>query len=509
MTRRRALISTFDKNGLGAFARALAEMDFEIISTSGTAEFLRQEGIEVTEVSELTGYPHLLGGRVKTLHPSIIGGILARRQVPQDLEDVQSFEIPLVDIVVCNLYPFEDTANEGADLDLLLENIDIGGVTMIRAAAKNFRDVVCIVDPSDYPAVIDEIRAQGDVTLRMKEKLALKAFSSTCWYDAAIFHGLTRETGGALETFPEKIPGASRKVLDLRYGENPHQRAALYLSPLAELPWSQVSGKALSYNNILDVDCALRACALFQSECACVIIKHTTPCGLATGETPLEAYEKALACDPVSSFGGIIGFSRALTDEAAEALSENFAEVLVAPVIPRKIAEKLRKKRPNLRVLEWKGGRISPIQVTGTWSGLLMQEDNLPPIPEEAKGQWVGKPRKDLWEDLIFGWKTAVLCKSNAIVVADSGASVGIGSGFTSRIGAVRWALEQANEKARGAVLASDAFFPFPDSLEEAAKAGISAVIQPGGSIRDEEVFNAAERLGISMFLTGARTFRH
>ncbi len=509
MTRRRALISAFDKNGLGPFARALEGMDFEIISSSGTAEFLRQEGIEVTEVSELTGYPHLLGGRVKTLHPSIIGGILARRQEPQDLRDVQSFEIPLVDIVVCNLYPFEETAAGGADLDLLLENIDIGGVTLIRAAAKNFRDVVCIVDPSDYAAVIDEIRAQGDVTLRMKEKLALKAFSSTCWYDAAIFFGLSRETGAPLETFPEKIPGASSKALDLRYGENPHQHAALYLPPLAELPWSQVSGKPLSYNNILDVDCALRTCALFQSECACVIIKHTTPCGLATGETPLEAYRKAFACDPVSSFGGIIGFSRPLTEEAAEALSENFAEVLVAPVIPGNIVAKLREKRPNLRILEWKGGRVSPIQVTSTWSGFLMQEDSFPPVPEEGKGRWVGTPRKDLWDDLIFGWKTAALCKSNAIVIARSGASVGIGSGFTSRIGAARWALEQAKDKANGAVLASDAFFPFADSLEEAAKVGISAVIQPGGSIRDEEVFNAAERLGISMFLTGERTFRH
>jgi len=509
MTRKRALISTFDKNGLGPFARALAEMDFEIISSSGTAEFLRQEGIEVTEVSELTGYPHLLGGRVKTLHPSIIGGILARRHVPEDLRDVQSFEISLVDIVVCNLYPFEDAAAAGANLDLLLENIDIGGVTLIRAAAKNFRDVICLVDPSDYGTVEDEIRAQGDVTFQTKEKLALKAFAATCWYDAAIFRGLSRETGAALELFPEKIPGAFEKSLDLRYGENPDQRAALYLPPLAELPWSQISGKPLSYNNILDVDCALRACALFQSECACVIIKHTTPCGLATGETPFEAYEKALACDPVSSFGGIIGFSRALTEEAADALSEKFAEVLVAPEVSEKVVEKLRHKRPNLRILEWKGGRISPVQVTGTWSGVLMQEDNLPPIPEEGKGRWVGKPRKDLWDDLIFGWKTAALCKSNAIVVAKGGASVGIGSGFTSRVDAVRWALEQAEERATGAVLASDAFFPFADSIEEAAKAGISAVIQPGGSIRDEEVFDAAERLGVSMFLTGARTFRH
>ncbi|MFP4482096.1 MAG: bifunctional phosphoribosylaminoimidazolecarboxamide formyltransferase/IMP cyclohydrolase [Thermovirgaceae bacterium] len=509
MTRKRALISTFDKKGLGPFARALAEMDFEIISSSGTAEFLRQEGIDVTEVSELTGYPHILGGRVKTLHPSIIGGILARRQVPEDLRDVVSFEIPLVDIVVCNLYPFEHVAAGGSDLDVLLENIDIGGVTLIRAAAKNFREVVCIVDPSDYDNIIEEIRSQGDVTLRTKENLALKAFSATCWYDAAIFQGLAKETGASPELLLDKIPAASAKALDLRYGENPHQHAALYLPPLTELPWSQISGKPLSYNNILDVDCALRACALFQSECACVIIKHTTPCGLATGETPLEAYRKALEGDPVSSFGGIIGFSRTITEEAAEAVTETFAEVLVAPEISEKAAEKLRQNRPNLRILQWKGGRVSPYQLTGTWSGLLMQEDRLPPIPEEENSRWVGTPRKDLWNDLLFGWKTAALCKSNAVVVACNGASVGIGSGFTSRIDAVKWALKQAKDKAQGAVLASDAFFPFADSLEEAAKAGISAVIQPGGSIRDKEVFQAAERLGVSMFLTGARTFRH
>jgi phosphoribosylaminoimidazolecarboxamide formyltransferase/IMP cyclohydrolase len=509
MTRKRALISTYDKQGLVPFARALEEMDYEIVSSSGTAEHLRREGLEVTEVSELTGYPHLFGGRVKTLHPSIIGGILARRQSQDDLEDVHSFEIPLVDMVVCNLYPFEETAAQKPSLDLLLENIDIGGVTLLRSAAKNFRDVVCLVDPSDYGSVIEEIRSEGDVTIRTKEKLALKAFSTTCWYDATIFRGLAEGTGVSPDSFFEKIPSALAKAMDLRYGENPHQQAALYLPPLAELPWQQVSGKPLSYNNILDVDCALRSCSLFQSDCACVIIKHTTPCGIATAETPLEAYRKAFACDPVSSFGGIIGFSRAITEETADALCENFAEVLVAPEIPENVFEKIRTKRPNLRILKWKGARVSPIQVTGTWSGILMQEDSLPPLPKEAKGTWIGRPRNDLWADLLFGWKTAALCKSNAIVIAGGGASLGIGSGFTSRVDAVRWALNQSKDKAQGAIMASDAFFPFPDSLEEAAKAGISAVIQPGGSIRDEEVFEAAERLGISMFLTGSRTFRH
>lgn len=509
MTKKRALISTYDKTGLAPFARALAEMDYEIVSSSGTAKFLRQEGMEVTEVSDLTGYPHLLGGRVKTIHPLIVGGILARKQVQEDLYDVEAFQIPLMDIVVCNIYPFEETASSGADLDSLLENIDIGGVTLIRAAAKNFRDVACVVDPSDYDNVIEEIRSEGDVTLVTRENLALKAFSTTCWYDAAVFRGLARETGFSPNSLSNRIPMASKKILSLRYGENPHQQAALYLPPLAEIPWRQLSGKPLSYNNILDLDCALRSCSLFQSDCACVIIKHTTPCGLAVGENPLDAYSKAFACDPLSSFGGIVGFNRTVTMETARAFTKNFAEVLVAPGFPEDVVEYLQKERPNLRVLAWDGGRVSPIQVTGTWSGLLMQEDSMPPLPDPQKGKWVVKDREDLWDDLLFAWKAAALCKSNAIVVASRKATTGIGSGFTSRVGAVRWALDQAKDKACGAVMASDAFFPFADSLEEASRAGIAAIIQPGGSVRDKEVIEAAERLGISMFLSGARTFRH
>lgn len=509
MTRKRALLSTYDKKGLAPFARTLTETGYEIVSSSGTAQFLEEQGIDVTEVSELTGYPHLLGGRVKTIHPLVVGGILARRQLPDDLDDIMTFEIPLIDMVVCNLYPFEETASIEADLDTLVENIDIGGVTLIRAAAKNYRDVACIVDPSDYEKVIGEIRSEGDVTLRTRESLALKAFSSTCWYDAAVFRGLAKETGASPDTLSERIPGAFHKAFDLRYGENPHQKAALYLPPLSAAPWRKLSGKPLSYNNILDVDCALRACSVFQSDCACVIIKHTTPCGLATAESPSEAYRKAFACDPLSSFGGIVGFSRPVTTETAASFCKNFAEVLVAPKIPQEVVEYLRERRPQLRILEWTGGRVSPLQLTSTWSGLLIQEDVLPPLPEKSMENWIGPPRHDLWDDLVFAWKTAALCKSNAIVVASERASVGIGSGFTSRVGAVRWALEQAKEKARGAVIASDAFFPFPDSLYEAAGAGVSAVIQPGGSVRDEEVFDAARALGISMFLTGTRTFRH
>lgn len=506
---KRALISVFDKRGVKELAADLKELGWEIVSSSGTARHLKDSGIEVREIEDFTGYPHILGGRVKTLHPSVFGGILARRNFDLDLVDVEKFGIPMIDMVVCNLYPFEETFRKGASLDDLLENIDIGGVTLIRAAAKNFRFVVPVTDPDDYGVVVDEIRSEGNVTLPTREFLALKAFLRTSSYDSTIHDGLSRSCGVAKESTPEMTVIPLHRKMELRYGENPHQKAALYTNPLDTTSWEQVSGKPLSYNNILDMDCAMRGMALFQSDCACIIIKHTTPCGIAAASDQESAYRMALACDPVSAFGGIIAFTREVREETARMLMEQFAEVVVAPSFDEKAAKLLASERPNLRAVVWNGNTAMEPSFTGTWSGTLLQEDVMPPLPRSGSGEWTGSARPDLWEDMVIAWKAAALGKSNSIALVKNGATVGLGRGFTSRVDAVYWACRQAGEKARGAVMASDAFFPFPDSIETAAEAGIAAVIQPGGSIRDTEVVEAAQRLGISMFTSGWRTFRH
>ncbi len=505
---KRALISVFDKRQADHLARELAQLGYEIISSSGTARFLESAQIDVKEVSDLTGFPHLLGGRVKTLHPAVMGGILARRENSQDMEDVRVYEIPLIDLVVCNLYPFEETARAGADLDELVENIDIGGVTLIRAAAKNYRQVAVVVDPDDYESLVEDMRATGDVSMERRQTLALKAFAYTSRYDSLVGKGIASAFGREPE-LSEILSLSLTKAQELRYGENPHQRATLYLPPLADLPWEQLSGKPLSYNNILDLDGALRGMALFSGDCACVINKHTTPCGLAVGKSTIEAYEKALACDPLSAFGGIVGLTRTVDIATARSLVRTFTEVLDAPDFDEEALAFLRETKPSLRLLKWKGGRVVPLQITSTWSGFLAQEDQPAPLPRLDKGEWIGTPRPDLWDDMILAWKAAYLSKSNAIVVASGGATLGIGRGFTSRVDAVNWALAQAGERSRGAVLASDAFFPFPDSIKAAASSQIAAIIEPGGSVKDEEVFDAARDAGISIFLSSWRTFRH
>ncbi|QTX32965.1 bifunctional phosphoribosylaminoimidazolecarboxamide formyltransferase/IMP cyclohydrolase [Aminithiophilus ramosus] len=505
---RRALISVFDKRQADTLAKELSQLGYEIVSSSGTARFLEAAHVAVQEVSDLTGFPHLLGGRVKTLHPSVMGGILARRENVQDMEDVRIYEIPLIDLVVCNLYPFEEKARQGADLDELIENIDIGGVTLIRAAAKNYRQVAIVVDPDDYEPVLEDLRATGDVVPERRQALALKAFAYTSRYDGLVEKGLSSVLGQEME-MTSALPLTLTRAQELRYGENPHQRAALYLPPLTDVPWEQLSGKPLSYNNILDLDGTLRAMALFNGDCACVINKHTTPCGLAVGKTLLEAYERALACDPLSAFGGIVGLTRSVDEATAQSLVRTFTEVLAAPDFDDDALAFLRQTKPSLRLLRWQGGRVMPLQITSTWSGFLAQEDQTAPLPRLDKGEWIGTPRPDLWDDLILAWKAAYLSKSNAIVVAADGATCGIGRGFTSRVDAVNWALAQAGEKSRGAVMASDAFFPFPDSIKAAGQAKIAAIIEPGGSVKDEEVFDAARDAGISLFLSSWRTFRH
>jgi len=506
---KRALISVFDKRGISELAKGLEDLGWEIVSSSGTASHLKKNGLNVREVEDLTGYPHMLGGRVKTLHPSVFGGILARRHFELDLADVEKFGIPLIDMVVCNLYPFEETFRGGAGLDDLLENIDIGGVTLIRAAAKNFRHVIPVTDPEDYERILEEIRSEGNVTLPFRESLALKSFMKTATYDAVIHEGLSRACGYEAEKTPFRSAIPLARTMELRYGENPHQSASLYNNPLDDSPWTLLSGKPLSYNNILDMDCAMRSMALFQSDCACIIIKHTTPCGLARSETTAGAYEGAFECDPVSAFGGVIAFTRTVDTETARKVAEHFAEVVVAPSFEEEASSFLASEKPNMRTVLWKGTRNSASAIHGTWGGLLIQEDTLPPIPRQDAGDWVGKPRPDLWDDIIVAWKAAALGKSNSISLVHDGATVGLGRGFTSRVDAVDWACHKAGKRASGSVMGSDAFFPFPDSIETAAKAGVAAIIQPGGSIRDEEVANAAVRLGISMFTSGWRTFRH
>lgn len=509
MEKRKALISVWDKTGVLELAKGLAAQGYEIISSSGTAKHLEEGGVPVIEVVDLTGVPAILGGRVKTLHPTVMGGILARRGLASDDADREKFNIPLIDIVVCTLYPFEETALAGADIDQLIEKIDIGGVSLIRAAAKNYYHVAVVTDIADYPRLLQEFEKKEELTLEFRQELALKAFKITSAYDATIYKGLAKETGAGEYPVTEDILLPLRRIQGLRYGENPHQNASLFLPPLEKLPFAQHSGKELSYNNLLDLDTLLRGMSAFQEYCACTIVKHTTPCGTAYADTALGAFKAALECDPVSAFGGIIGLTRRLDMETAKAITATFFEIVAATGYEDGVLEYLADAKPNLRVLTVVPGYSPNAMVIGNRCGFLVQDDAMPPLPKQASGSWVGAPRPDLWEDLVFAWKTAAITKSNAIVLVKDGAAVGIGGGFTNRVDAVNYALAQAGEKAAGCVMASDAFFPFPDSVELAAKARVAAIIQPGGSIRDAEVAKTAEDAGISMFVGGGRTFRH
>ncbi len=505
--KRRALISVADKSGALELGKNLVELGWEILSSSGTAKMFRDAGVPVIEVSDITKFPHILGGRVKTLHPLVFGGILARRDLDSDVKDMNDHGITGIDMVVVNLYPFEKTARSGADLDALIENIDIGGVALIRAAAKNYRYVAVVTEPGDYAKVVEEIKAEGDVKLETRRALALKAFDATARYDATIGAGLRREMGEAAAEESVTIPLV--RAQKLRYGENPHQAASVYLPPLSDFPVEQLAGKELSYNNLLDLDAAMRATAMLQSDIGAVVIKHTTPCGMAIGKTVAEAYDRAFACDSLSAFGGVVGVTRHIDLETAQSISKHFTEVLVCPSIDDDALELLKTKRKNLRVMKWKGGRVFEKQMVSTWCGMLMQTDKLAPLPSQEDGHWIGTPRPDLWDDLVLAWKVAAVSKSNSVAMVKDGEAVGIGMGFCSRVFAVEFAAHQAGEKAKGGVMASDAFFPFPDGVEKAAEAGIVAIIQPGGSVRDEEVAKRAQELGVSMFISGHRTFRH
>ena len=501
---KRALISVTDKTGVVKFAKELSEMGYEIISTGGTLKEIANSGVCVTPVDSVTDFPEILDGRVKTLHPLIHGGILYKRDNPEHIETVSRHGIHPIDIVVVNLYDFEGSLKLNRSHEAMIENIDIGGPSMIRSAAKNYRDVLVVVRPADYDNVA-ELLKKDKITLEFREELAMKAFTATAYYDSMISRYFMSKTGKESDS----VTFGFKKVDELRYGENPHQEAALYLPPMKKLPWVQLGGKPLSYNNILDLDCAMRGAALLQDGPGALVIKHTTPCGMAYGSTLKEAYEKAFRCDPLSAFGGVVGFSRPLDMETALAVSQHFTEVLLVPDGEDEALEFLKKDKPSLRILKWKGGKVLPWQITSTWSGFLVQQDILPPLPNPDKGTWIGPRRDDLWKDMLLAWKVACLSKSNAVAIIKDGEAVGIGMGFCSRVFAVDFATNQAKEKAKGAVMGSDAFFPFPDGVEAAAKAGIKAIIQPGGSVRDDEVFKRAEELGLSMFISGWRTFRH
>ena len=519
---KRALISVSEKTGIVEFARFLLSREVEIISTGGTARLLADNGIKVTEVSDYTGFPEMLDGRLKTLHPRIHGGVLGRRDLQSHLQAMERYGIQPIDLVVVNLYPFEQTvARSDCTLDLAIENIDIGGPTLLRAAAKNHAAVTVVVDNADFRVVIEEMKAHsGALTDGTRFALAVKAFEHTARYDGAIANYLgTLEPGGGHTRFPRTFNTQFVKAQDMRYGENPHQQAAFYREQApAEACIAtavQLQGKELSFNNIADTDAALECVKSFD-EPACVIVKHANPCGVAVADTVLDAYQNAYITDPTSAFGGIIAFNRALDASTARAIIERqFVEVIVAPsVMPN--ARAILAAKQNVRVLEcgeWRGERPPGLDFRRVTGGLLVQErDNATLGRTDLKVVTRRAPTTNEINDLLFSWKVVKFVKSNAIVYCKAGRTVGVGAGQMSRVYSARIASIKAADaglEVRGSVMASDAFFPFRDGLDQAAEVGVTAVIQPGGSMRDQEVIEAADQHGIAMVFTGMRHFRH
>ena len=512
---RRAILSVTDKTGIAEFARQLEKAGVELVSTGGTAKLLREVGIRVKDISELTGFPEMLDGRVKTLHPKVHGGILHVRENAAHREAVKDHDIPAIDMVVVNLYAFEKTAaRPDVSFEELIENIDIGGPSMLRSAAKNFQDVAVVTLPSDYPNIAEELRESGGLSLATKWELAKKAFATTAAYDGAIASALqTIPAPGQLPSrdaqFPQTLRLAFSKLKDLRYGENPHQKAAVYSdgSNRGIANARQLQGKELSYNNLVDLDAAWELCREFDQP-MCAIIKHTNPCGAATDNTIVTAYKRALEADPVSAFGGVIGINREIDEAAAEEIAKLFVEAIAAPsYTPGALARFAAKK--NLRLLEVTADQPKTVlkQVSG---GMLLQDADVHSLSSsDLKVVSKRQPTQDETAALLFAWKICKHVKSNAIVYANNGQVVGVGAGQMSRVDSCRIGAAKAVLPLKGTVAASDAFFPFPDGVEEIAKAGATAVIQPGGSVRDENVVEAADRLGLAMVFTGVRHFRH
>jgi len=500
---KRALLSVYDKSGLVDLGWALHKLGVELIASGGTARALQEAGLPVRSVDVVTGSPEILGGRVKTLHPAIHGGILSRRTVA-DQEQLAALGWDHIDLVVVNLYPFVQTAADpAASLDAVIEQIDIGGVALLRAAAKNWAHVTVLCDPADYGVVVTETESQGSVAAATRRRLAVKAFAHTARYDAAICRYLSGE-----ELFAETLLLDLHKITELRYGENPHQRAALYGWPGVDSPLGGqlLQGKALSYNNLLDLDSAWRAAQAFERPTV-VIVKHLSPCGMASAGTLAAAFPPALAGDPVSAFGGVVAANRPFDGDTARALGELFVEAIAAPVFTAEALEVLRGRKDCRLVAPGTGLSQRP-EVRSVHGGLLLQE---PDSGDQADWRTVTRraPSPEELQGMRFAWKAVAHVKSNAILLARGEAAVGIGGGVSSRLDAARLAATKAGERARGSVLASDAFFPFPDGIEAAAEAGVTAVVQPGGSLRDVQVIEAADRLGLAMCFTGVRHFRH
>ena len=509
----RALLSVSDKRGIVEFAHALRAEGWELVSTGGTAEALRKAGVAVVPIEQVTGFPETMGGRLKTLHPKVHGGLLARRGHAADQAALAEHAITPIDLVAVNLYPFRETvARADVTFDEAIEQIDIGGPAMLRSAAKNHAAVIVVVDPDDYPLVIEGLKSHG-VPLEVRRLFAAKVFAHTAAYDAAIHSYLTKDAPG----WPDRITVALERRQALRYGENPEQQAALYVAAEPGVrDMEQLHGKELSFNNLLDVDAGLTALAPWENSerQACALIKHTTPCGIALGPTPREAYERALATDRTSAYGSVIAFNHAVDRPAAEAMRELFIEVVVAPAFQADALALLREKK-NLRLVRLPAGGAVGWDFKRLRGGFLLQER---PDPRRALDEtgWkvvsARRPNDTEWRDLRFAWAAVGAVKSNAILLAREEAAIGIGAGQMSRVDASFLAIHKAREQGHdpaGAVLASDAFFPFADGVEEAARGGVRAIIQPGGSVKDPEVVAAADQHGLAMVFTGIRQFRH
>jgi phosphoribosylaminoimidazolecarboxamide formyltransferase/IMP cyclohydrolase len=512
----RVLLSATDKTGLTDFARGLVAQGAQLISTGGTARLLRESGIAVTDVSDITRFPEMMDGRVKTIHPHIAAGILAIREKPDHMRSLAEQGIAPIDMVVVNLYRFEDVAAKaGATLEELIENIDIGGPTMIRAAAKNYQDVAVVTSPSDYAAILEELQSTGALSRKTHWRLARKAFGTTAAYDAAISARLDREVPQREEPggLPQELRIQAPKAMDLRYGENPHQQAALYARPGQGIAGGeQLHGKELSYNNLVDLDAAWQLACEFGNP-AVAIIKHTNPAGCAEQSTLAEAYRQALACDPVSAYGGVIGINREVDAETAAEIARLFVEAIAAPGYSAEALAILTAKK-NLRLLrvvpDKETSGIGALVVKSISGGFLAQtSDDVTFYRASASVKTKRAPTEDEWAALEFGWKVAKHVKSNAIVYARRGQTLAVGAGQMSRVDSVKLGAMKAVLPLKGSVVASDAFFPFADGVEEAAKHGATAFIQPGGSVRDQDVIDAADRLGAAMVFTGIRHFRH
>lgn len=513
MAIKRALISVSDKTGVVEFAKKLSELGVELISTGGTKTLLENSGVPVTGISDVTGFPEIMDGRVKTLHPAVHSGLLAVRDNPEHQEQLKNHGYSHIDLVVVNLYPFQETiAKPDVTYADAIENIDIGGPTMLRSAAKNHAYVTVVVDAADYSQVLTEIESTGDTVLDTRKRLAAKVFRHTAAYDALISQYLTEQTG---ESMPERYTVTYEKIQELRYGENPHQQAAFYRKPLAPsgniTTAEQLHGKELSYNNINDANAALTIVKEF-SEPAVVAVKHMNPCGVGIGTTILEAYMKAYEADPTSIFGGIVAANRVIDQATAEKLSEIFLEIVLAPDFTAEALEILSKKK-NIRLLklgELKASKAAEHLVTSVEGGMLVQQSDIHQLDaNELRTVTKREPTEAELKQLLFGWKVVKHVKSNAIVLAKDDMTIGVGAGQMNRVGAARIAIEQAGGKAQGSVLASDAFFPMGDTVQLAAEAGITAIIQPGGSIKDEESIKVADEHGIAMVFTGVRHFKH